>query len=99
MPDYRKTTEKERRTLELSRDLMKQGIEGEQDFLSKIAPTMAKAARDDMRQAKALRASVPEAARAYEDYENAGYKKGGKVSASRRGDGIAQRGKTKGRMV
>jgi len=27
-----------------------------------------------------------------------GYKKGGKVSASRRADGIAQRGKTKGRM-
>lgn len=28
-----------------------------------------------------------------------GMKKGGKVSASSRGDGIAQRGKTKGRMV
>jgi len=28
-----------------------------------------------------------------------GMKKGGKVSASRRADGIAQRGKTKGRMV
>ena len=28
-----------------------------------------------------------------------GMKKGGKVSASRRGDGVAQRGKTKGRMV
>ena len=32
--------------------------------------------------------------------EMTGYKKGGKVSsASSRGDGIAQRGKTKGRMV
>ena len=29
----------------------------------------------------------------------AGYKSGGKVSASRRGDGIAQRGKTRGRLV
>ena len=28
-----------------------------------------------------------------------GYKKGGKVSTSTRGDGIAQRGKTKGRML
>ena len=28
-----------------------------------------------------------------------GYKKGGKVSASSRADGCAQRGKTKGRMV
>ena len=34
-----------------------------------------------------------------ETRENAGgYKRGGKVSASSRGDGIAQRGKTKGRM-
>jgi hypothetical protein len=33
-------------------------------------------------------------------YEDKGYKKGGKVkSASSRGDGIAQRGKTKGRIV
>jgi hypothetical protein len=31
--------------------------------------------------------------------ETRGMKKGGKVSASSRGDGIAQRGKTKGRMV
>lgn len=29
----------------------------------------------------------------------AGMKKGGKASASKRADGIAQRGKTKGRMV
>lgn len=28
-----------------------------------------------------------------------GYKSGGSISASRRGDGIAQRGKTKGRMI
>ena len=28
-----------------------------------------------------------------------GMKKGGKVSSNRRGDGIAQRGKTRGRMV
>ncbi len=28
-----------------------------------------------------------------------GMKKGGKVSTARRGDGIAQRGKTRGRMV
>jgi len=27
------------------------------------------------------------------------YKKGGKVTASSRGDGVAQRGKTRGRMV
>jgi hypothetical protein len=31
--------------------------------------------------------------------KKAGYKKGGKVSASSRADGIAQKGKTKGRMI
>jgi hypothetical protein len=31
--------------------------------------------------------------------ENNSYKKGGKVSASKRADGIAQRGKTRGKMV
>jgi len=38
----------------------------------------------------------------YEQRQNAAgdtYKKGGKVSASSRGDGVAQRGKTKGRLV
>ena len=43
----------------------------------------------------------PEAVRDYEAYKNAGYKKGGTVksSASKRADGCAVRGKTKGRMV
>ena len=41
----------------------------------------------------------PDKQTAPEDDRNA-YKKGGKVnSASKRGDGIAQRGKTRGRMV
>ncbi len=47
-------------------------------------------------------AERPTSRRDYDDtYDNAsGMKRGGKVaSASRRGDGIAQRGKTKGRMV
>ena len=33
------------------------------------------------------------------DRPEPGFKKGGKVSASSRGDGIAQRGKTKGRFI
>jgi hypothetical protein len=42
----------------------------------------------------------PEAVRDYEAYKNAGYKKGGMVSsASKRADGCAIKGKTKGRMV
>jgi hypothetical protein len=47
-----------------------------------------------------MRESVPEAAREYEAYQEAGYAKGGSVSsASKRADGCAQRGKTKGRMI
>jgi len=61
---------------------------------------MAKAARDDIRAARALRESVPARAREGEAYEYAGYKKGGKVgSASKRADGCAVRGKTKGKIV
>lgn len=56
-------------------------------------------------QGKSLREMEPEVrkamreAAAEERREARGMKKGGKVSASTRGDGIAQRGKTKGRMV
>jgi hypothetical protein len=89
--DYRKTTEKERRTLELSRDLMQQGIEGERDMLAKISPTMAKSARDDIRRAEAMRKSVPASAREGEAYDYAGYKKGGKVSKYADGGGIGRK--------
>lgn len=100
MNRIRKPTEKESAKLEQSRQLMRKGIEGEQDFMSKISTTMAKSARDDMREAKKMRESVPESAREYEAYQGAGYKAGGKVgSASKRADGCAIRGKTKGKMV
>jgi hypothetical protein len=100
MPNYRKPTEKERAKLEQSREMMQKGIAGEKDFLSRLMPTMAKSARDDIRAAKAMRESVPESAREYEAYQEAGYAKGGSVSsASKRADGCAQRGKTKGRMI
>jgi hypothetical protein len=98
--DYRKPTVKEKEKLEKSREMMVQGIEGEKDFLSRISTTAAKAARDDIRAARKLAESVPARAREGEAYEYAGYKKGGKVSsASKRADGCAVRGKTKGKMV
>lgn len=96
--DYRTPTPKEKAKLEKSREMMQRGIQGEGDFLSKISTTMAKAARDDQKMAGRMRESVPEAAREGEAYNEAGYKKGGKVK-KKRGDGIAQRGKTKGRIV
>jgi hypothetical protein len=101
---YRKPTDKEKAKLNKSREMMQRGIEGEKDFLSKISTTMAKSARDEQREAKRLRESVPESARNYEALE--GMKKGGKVkkmaaggSASKRADGCAIRGKTRGKMV
>jgi hypothetical protein len=75
---------------------MIEGIMGEKDIFSRMMPTMAKAARDDIRAAKAMRESVPASAREGEAYQDAGYKSGGSVSsASKRADGCAIRGKTK----
>mgnify|MGYP003339714090 CR=1 FL=1 len=98
MADIRKPTAKETAKLERSREMMRKGIEGEKDLMSKISPTMAKSARDDIRMATQMRESVPESAREYEAYQGAGYKKGG-MTASKRADGIAQRGKTRGTIV
>lgn len=100
---YRKPTDKEKEKLDRARELMQRGISGEKDFLSKISTTMAKSARDDQQQAARLRESVPESARTYEGLE--GMKKGGAVkkmasggSASKRADGCAIRGKTRGKL-
>jgi hypothetical protein len=96
MANYRKPTEKESEKLNMSREKMIQGIMGEKDIFSRMMPTMAKAARDDIRAAKAMRESVPASAREGEAYQDAGYKKGGNVSnASKRADGCVIRGKTR----
>lgn len=84
MATYRKPTEKESEMLEEARRRMRKGIEGEKDILSKLMPTMAKSARDEIRKAKEMRESVPEAAREYEAYQDSGHAKGGRISASRR---------------
>jgi hypothetical protein len=98
--NYRKPTDKELGKMETARNLTQRGIEGQKDFLSKISTTMAKSARDDEKRGRHMFESVPAAAREYEAYNQAGYAKGGSVSsASKRADGCAQRGKTKGRMV
>ena len=98
--NYRKPSEKESAKLEKAREIMQRGIQGEGDFLSKISTTMAKAARDDIKTAEKMRESVPQAAREGEAYQYAGYKKGGKVgSASKRADGCAIKGKTRGKII
>lgn len=90
MATYRKPTEKETEKLNKSRQKMIEGIEGEKDIFSKMMPTMAKSARDDIRAAKAMRESVPASAREGEAYQNAGYKKGGKVKKFAEGGSILE---------
>ena len=102
MANYRTPSAKEAKKLQAARELMQSGIAGESDFLSKLMPTMAKSARDDIRTAKAVRESVPKEAREGEAYNQAGYAKGGKVKAYVKGggvDGCAQRGKTRGKVI
>jgi rubrerythrin len=97
---YRTPTAEESAKLEKSRKMMRKGIEGEKDFLSKILPTMAKSARDDQRMAKRMRESVDPRAREGEAYNQAGYRKGGKVKGGvTRADGCAVKGHTRGKVV
>lgn len=95
MPNYRTPSAKEAEKLDKARAMMQRGIAGERDMMSRLMPTMAKSARDEMRAAKALRESVPASAREGEAYNQAGYAKGGVTRA----DGCVKKGHTKGRMV
>ena len=79
MPNYRKPTEKEASKLDAARKKTQEGIEGEKDIFSRVSTTAAKAARDDVKAGLKMRESVPASAREGEAYEQAGYKKGGKV--------------------
>lgn len=85
---YRPSTPKEKAKLAKSRELMQEGIQGEGDIWSKISTTMAKSSRDEQKRAKDMFYSVPEEAREYEAYNEAGYKSGGLVKV--RGQGAAR---------
>lgn len=67
---------------------------------SAVAPSMFNPKKDFSDAIKDFE-KVPQRIRDKAAYDDAGYKKGGSVksSASRRADGIASRGKTKGRMI
>ena len=79
MPSYRQPTEKESKKLDEARKKTAEGIEAEKDMFSRLMPTMAKDARDQIKAGKAMRESVPAAAREGEAYNQAGFNKGGKV--------------------
>jgi general stress protein YciG len=75
-----------------------------QDYARKLSATPAdenksKYTRDLGK--KMFKNEVPNEVKDYEAYKDAGFKKGGMVrsSASKRADGCATKGKTKGRMV
>lgn len=87
MPNYRTPLPKESEKLDRARAMMQRGMAGEKDTMSRLMPTMAKSARDEMRAAKAMRESVPMSAREGEAYNQAGYAKGGSIKKFRYDDG------------
>ena len=60
---------------------------------------MAEEAAKNAAEQEAAKASAIRAAAESNQSQRQGMKKGGAVSASKRADGIAQRGKTRGRMI
>ena len=104
--NMRKPSAAEMAKIEKARERLQMGQAGERDMLSKISTTSRKAAKDMQRGANEMLESVDPAAREYELAVDSGYKKGGKVkkmasggSASKRADGCAVKGKTRGKMV
>lgn len=89
---YRKPTAKESAKMAKARKMAAEGLMGEKDIFSRYSTTMAKDARDQYKAGRAMMESVPEEAREYEAYAEAGYAKGGMVNV--RGQGAAR--KTKG---
>jgi hypothetical protein len=89
---YRKPTAKESTKMAKARKMTEEGLKGEKDIFSRYSTTMAKDARDQYKAGRAMMESVPEEAREYEAYAEAGYKSGGMVNV--RGQGAAR--KTKG---
>ncbi len=92
--------DKRKAGIEAARQMMREGLEGEKDMFSRISPIMRKQATDQFREGLKRYEKSDEKIREKEAYDFAGYKKGGKVSsASKRADGCATKGKTRGRMV
>jgi hypothetical protein len=97
----RKPTAAEKAKMEQSRQKLQRAQREERDVISRIMPTMSKAAREDARQAKRDMESVPKSARDYEDMAASEVqypdeapvrmKKGGMVTARGQGKVIKKR--------
>lgn len=97
----RKPTEREQAILERGRKKIREGSKASDDFLSRFLPTYKYQARNDMKLGQEMLDRVPLRARNYDAYNQMTYmKKGGSVSsASKRADGCATKGKTRGKFV
>ncbi|NCZ82777.1 MAG: hypothetical protein EBX64_06455 [Betaproteobacteria bacterium] len=99
---FRKPTEAEQRDLERARKLIREGVQVQKDRLSNLLfPADVQMAKREERLGRQMLDQTDLPARNYDAYQKMTYmKKGGSVgSASKRADGIAQKGKTKGRFV
>lgn len=97
----RKPTEREQTILERGRKKIREGSRASDDWLSRLLPTYKYQARNDMKLGQEMLDRVPQRARNYDAYNQMTYmKKGGSVSsASKRADGCATKGKTRGKFV
>ena len=86
--------------IEGARKMIREGLKGEEDLASMVSPRMRDQATQHFKEGLKRYEKSDEKIRNKEAYDFAGYKKGGKVSsASKRADGCAIRGKTRGKFV
>jgi hypothetical protein len=97
----RKPTAAEQKRLDRGRKMIRGGNKALNDPFSRFFPSDRYQARNEMKLGQEELDTVPDNARNYDAYQAMTYmKEGGSVSsASKRADGCAQRGKTKGKMV
>lgn len=98
----RKPTAAEQKKLDFGREMIREGNRAASDwFFKRFMPTEAMQGRNQSNRGQRILDEVRDDARNYDAYQNMTYmKKGGSVgSASKRADGCAQRGKTKGKFV
>lgn len=95
MAMYKKPTEAQRAKIQRARKMTREGMEGEDDLLSRISTTMRKGARDQQKIGRKMMEEVPQEVRNYENEEGAEpmgpYKKGGKVMKYAKG-GVTEYG-------
>ena len=92
---------RERSQINKAKKLIQEGVRDQKDWFLKMFPTFTAQARREERQGMNMLDQLPKAVRDYDSYKEMTYmKKGGSVSsASKRADGCAQRGKTRGKFI